>query len=445
MPFEPKDPGVALAIQYAVNHPPPYTDEELASVTGAVHLNGAKDLAELARCPGITELDLLACDVDLSVLAALPNVRTLRIVCCRIAGGLSALAARPELETLELLYSDITDLSPVVGHPNLRRGILNGLPLDDTSWGVLRETLSRATVPATGKRALWTFSSPSDHRRTREMWDAGLKLCFAMFDSRLPILVRPGMPRSRRVGVEYVMAAPALIESVRAENPDAESEDLHRAVVRRVHGRTPRRPFNFRSAREIGDAGDAQEWVEFAKEVPNGDKAVLAAFVHRFRDQVFFRETSGITGIEEQRLGVKIPIWLVNYRYTVAGVAPSLLAPDVAYHAHNDAPAPDGATDGWYSLALAGLYDPAHEPVLRAGWFCVGFRHGPDPLVLVVRVRNDAGDDPSVYAYDPASLDVGHTLTAPPTRVFHSWMTLLRSVDAIRVGDQIAEPLPEVD
>lgn len=418
--------AVQLAIQMEVGHPAPFTMDELAGVRQLV-VHGARDLSAVADLPSLEFLDLFACE---GLIPPVSGLRSLRVACSR-TGGLEVLRQLPHLEDLEVIYSDTRDLDPVVAHPTLRRGMLVGLPLDDISWGESVPSLLRR-ARREDARGAWLVPDPASHALTRELWDAGLELCHATFDGRLPLLVRPGVPRSMRVGSDYVIATPDAVRATRAGGDSWDTATLMRAVVRAVMGRRPRQSYNFRSSRSVGTDRDALAWIERSRVEP-AVKASLAAWVHRFPQQVFYKEAPGLTGLDERRHRARLPAWLVNHRTTVAGVAPYLPADQVAWRLTSVACPQPGLEGGWVSLGLFGAALPEHEPLVQAGWFCIG-RLRAGGWALVARLGDDS--DLNVYGYRLDQVVDGR-LTADPVPVFSSWAALLDAVDAVDVHGDI--------
>ncbi|MBN2800965.1 MAG: hypothetical protein JXX28_17640 [Deltaproteobacteria bacterium] len=420
--------AIALAVQLEVGHPQPYTEEEVAGVKRLI-VHAAKDLSELASFPQVVELDLFASEGRIP--AGLVGVKRLRVSCSRV-GGADFVAGMPLLEEAELAFSDVRSLAPILAHPTLHRGMLIGLPLSERSWTEERSALLHRVMPD-GRRAAWMFSLDEDHALTMAMQGRGVDLCFGHMDARFPLLVRPGAPASKRIGVDYVLATPAAVREQLDDSGDDTATFLKR-VIRAVMGRSPRQASNVRPARGIGDSVEALWWIETSK-APDEVKAALASLVHRFRGLTFFRESPGMSSLDQQRHRARLPAWLVASRGTVAGVSPHLRERDVGWILDGvDAlfPGINGQGEQRFALGLFGAFAPEHQRVLEQGWFCVGYRTEGRPMVLVAKLADDL--DKRVYVYDPTTV-VNGALPHPPAPIFPTWGALLDRVVAIDLPD----------
>lgn len=164
------DPAVHEALQRAIRHAPPFTDEELAAVT-VLNVEHARDISAIAACRNINLLILIGCEVPdldpLRDLAALESVQmemsTLRDV--------TALAGAPSLIGLSLAKNMLVDLSPLLDCPKLVRLDVTGNPLSDVSYRDVLEELRR-------RRCLITASDEREWRLTRRLHEEGYPASF---------------------------------------------------------------------------------------------------------------------------------------------------------------------------------------------------------------------------------------------------------------------------
>lgn len=423
------EPALALAVQLEVGHPEPFSPDEIAGVRRLI-VHAASDLHELNRFPALEDLDLFACEGRID--AAFPALWRLRVSCSRV-GEADYIDQMPLLEEAEFGWSEMTDLAALLRHPRLARGSVLGLPLSEAAWSEqLPELLERRF--GKGRRASWAALSADDHALNRALRADGVAVCFGHMDARFPILVRPGLPTSKRIGVDYVLATPDAIRDVPRE-PGVSTADWMKALVRVAYGKSPRPSTNLRPAREMGDATVAQGWISRAK-FDDVLKVSYASFVHRFRELPFFRESPGMSSLDAQRHRARLPSWLVAGRGTVAGVSPHLSERAVTWILQDvDGlfPGVNGSGEQRFAFGLFGAWIPAHQGVLEQGWFCVGYRTEGRPVVLVAKLADDL--DRRVYAYDPTTVVSGR-LPHPPAPVLAHWGVLLDRIFAVDLPGQ---------
>ena len=126
------DPTLIDALQRAVGHGPPYSDDELQDVT-VMDLAHARTITGIERCVSLEALSLVGCDVgDYAPLASLATIRTVRIECCDLAALDWLEPAQPWI--LELRANRIVDCQLLAEKPSLQHVDLRGNPLSDESY-----------------------------------------------------------------------------------------------------------------------------------------------------------------------------------------------------------------------------------------------------------------------------------------------------------------------
>lgn len=159
------DPEIIAALELAVGHPAPISDDELARVTH-LHVTYARDLRGLDRLPALTLLILTGCDpVPVDKLAGLTGVDSLIIN----DSGLSSLdgLVGPPLIQLNVAQNLLVDLTPMLALTELIDVNVVGNPLSTASY----ETV----LPALCDRGVMVAcSEPADWRRAVRMREAGL-------------------------------------------------------------------------------------------------------------------------------------------------------------------------------------------------------------------------------------------------------------------------------
>jgi len=118
--------------------PPPYTEEDLASLISIVFDDGEGAPAGIERLPNLAP-KLIGIRYrcwsapDLSVLPQVPHLFTLKCKDCSLT-SIEVLRQCPGLDTLEIPRCQVTDLTPLLDAPRLRFLDPGGNPLDERSF-----------------------------------------------------------------------------------------------------------------------------------------------------------------------------------------------------------------------------------------------------------------------------------------------------------------------
>jgi hypothetical protein len=278
-----RDPAIDRALAAALGHAPPFSASELAAVERL-----SIEAGELAT---------------LDVVADLPALRSLRVVGCPIV-DIGALARTPELQHLELLFTYVDDLAPVLDLAHLRSARVLGAPLSQRCFDDQRPRL----VWGSNQRAV-ELGTRDDWTRSRTAWTAGIRTLAAVFDGVRPICMRPGATAVPLAGSPYTLSLSAQM---------AVSDDqLHAELVRA----TPERPelLDLAPHRTFGDAAAARSWIAAAAGALGPQADALRAFVARFPDAVFFREDALVHDAWAYADGRPLPPAVAQVRRVVAG------------------------------------------------------------------------------------------------------------------------------
>src|SRR5215468_333321 len=336
------DPGVRLAIERAAGHPAPFAAGELAAIT-ELRVRGAREISELRHCPGLHDLELVACDVQtLAAVPALDRLSRLDVLGCPIEDA-DPLAGHPALEDLKLDFCFLRDLGPLTTIAALRRGRFIGNPLDPASWDDIRPRWLHTRAARTDRMRLLEFGPRSAWEVTRMMWEHRVRLCFALLDGVHPTLVRPGIARIDGALVDACHADAA--DLIIAAGADSETDEIFRLNSEFDESHGLARPADFSSHRVFGDADDARSWIEPAAD---SDRPFLQRFIGSFPGQVFIREDAVVAAAIGEDAGVRVPAPIASARVMLAGVLPDEDAQFRLRGYTGASPRADRVTTIWY-------------------------------------------------------------------------------------------------
>jgi hypothetical protein len=426
------DAGVRMAIERAVGHPAPFSADELAALT-ELRVHSAAEISELRHCPGLSVLELVACDVrTLATVPALDRLSRLHVLGCPIEGA-DPLAGHPVLEDLRLDFCFLQDLEPLTTIGTLRRGRFIGNPLDPASWDDVRPRWQQTRVARTNRARLLEFGPRHAWEITRLMWNHQVRLCFALMDGVRPALVRPGISQSDGALVDacHANAAGLIIATERGDTAD----EIFRRNSEFADSRGLARPADFSSHRAFGDAEDARSWIEPAAD---RDRPFLDRFIGHFPDQIFFREDAVILSAIGESAGTPVPAPIVGARSVLAGVLPDEDARFRLTGYIGTSPRVDSVPTIWYNQSLGSYSTPDRRRLFlgEAGLSPLAEWIETADSILAVRAT---GDDPAIYEFSEEDLDdarsEGRPFTDSVYRVFSSYAEMLAHIAGFILPD----------
>jgi tetratricopeptide (TPR) repeat protein len=173
-----------------LGHGPPFSAEELASVSAVTVARGEGAVAGLERLTGLKSLRVkLWSRPELPVLATtFPRLRALEFHTCELE-SLELVRGCEALKTVEFRWCCIQDLSPLLELPALRRVGLSGNPLTEHSYRELTAELRRRGITLLDldkslPEVAW--------RMMRKLADRGLKVSVIVDDWGKTRLFAPG-------------------------------------------------------------------------------------------------------------------------------------------------------------------------------------------------------------------------------------------------------------
>jgi hypothetical protein len=447
MSLDVQDPAIAAALERAVGHPSPYSEEELAGVR-ALRVVGAASLGELAGCSELERLEIIGSDItELGGLSTLRTLRVLHVLACPIddARGLRGL---DRLEELRLDFAFLEDAGPIFELPALRRARLLGNPWNPESWRRLREHGLSTSPGAAAPRPIFELGAEIEFylELSRRLRALGLKLCFGALDIRREVLVRPGRARLPGHECDWTLtdSSALWIEAEEGSTTDALFEAIHGAYAARGENQD----FDFESHREFGDRDDARRWI--ADEDDAGRRALLLRFVDRFPGAVFFREDDVFQAMVERYGGISLPAGYRNARMVLAGAFPERAAEYRVDRFEGSSPRMTSLAEHeiWYRPNLES-YDSDEGPVIRDTVRVYPFALWPVQKRSVLAVSLDNPED-VIYEYGEAdifdTLRLGQPAKASLYRVYSSYAALLAHIAAFKFPDgTVVEALGDDD
>src|SRR5262245_18268296 len=298
-----QDTAVAAALERAIGHTGPHSDEELAGVR-ELRVVGAGSLGDLAGCSGLERLAVIGSDVtDLGALSGLKQLRTLSVLACPVA-SVEALVGLERLEELRRDFMVLEDASRVFALPSLRRARLLGNPWSETS---LQRLVQHGLPPADGKPAakpiLELGAASWAVNVARRLRGSGFDLCFGALDTYRTVLVRPGKARTPGQECDWTSSEPSDTQISATGQWTTDSLFDYVRDSRTALGENT--TFDFENQRELGDRDDALRWI--ADETDPVRRASLERFIARFPGAVFFRESDAFHAMVERRAGISLP------------------------------------------------------------------------------------------------------------------------------------------
>lgn len=419
------DPACLAALTAQIGHAPPFSEQELASVT-SLAIKHARDLSAIARCTGLEHLRLLACELeDLYALEEITSITHLEILCSRVStiSGLDPSV----LQRADVLFSSLTAGSNLQGGALEWRGSFIGSPLDDRTRGVLNELLENGFN-------LIDCGSERDWKECRELYER-LGACSGVLGDNYGLLVRPGIPMLTKNDYDAIGVIAGTARSA-LNDPNVTLEKLFTQ-----HADTIEAPDLSLLAAEktLGYSKDAKQWIA-GSTLPEADQASLDQFVTRFRKMVFYRFASSANERREKRLQLRLPEQYRAMRETIAGWWPQeALAPPVQFDAFEESASP--RADRVKSLTYYIGYRPhgadQREQMLKAGFIVIGWSKQEPISALALRLDADT----TVYEYSPEdimdAISDGEDVTKSMYPVFRSYAAMLGHVQAIHLANSV--------
>jgi hypothetical protein len=437
MSIDIQDPVIAAALQRAVNHLPPYSEEELASVR-ELRIVGAASLGDLPRCGTLERLEIVGSDVtDLGALSTLRELRVLRVLACPIddARGLRGL---DRLEELRLDFAFLQDAGPIFELPSLRRARLLGNPWSPESWQRLRRHGLSTSPGQAAPRPILELGADIEFNLelARRLRALGLQLSFGTLDIRREVLVRPGKARLPGHDCDWTVASGSGVW-IKAGKAGATTDAVFEAIYAYYASRGENQHFDFESHREFGDRDEARRWL--AAEDDAQRRALLMRFVDRFPGAVFFREDEAFQAMVERIGGIALPAGYRRARTILAGAFPERSAEfRVDRFAGNSLRMTDLSEHRiWYRAQLED-YNTDEGPVIRDIVRVYPFAAWPIRKGSILAVALDAPQD-LIYEYDEWDLFDPLPRDQRPResvfRVYSSYAELLAHIVAFKLPD----------
>jgi|GEM_PF-6074340 len=279
MIIDTNDLGLKQALETALGHPAPFTVEELHSLKGPLTISQAADISLLNHCHNLEQLTIHAANVSsLNALSGLKKLTTLRVTYTPIE-DISAIATCTALEVIELMFTLVQDLNPLMNLPSLRSGNLIGNPWNETSYYELRPRLLQSPTPRWQESPNIEFSDEFDWEITRELLKKGQRGCFATLDGR-EVLVRPGMVSIPNQDCDFrVISGGALGSKIR--RADFSVDGLFVEAFGDKGPDQPRSLFAYERPYTQGTADEARTWV-ISSVLLEETKNALLRFIDRF-------------------------------------------------------------------------------------------------------------------------------------------------------------------
>ncbi len=285
-----EDPVIGSKVQRYIGHGSPFSKKELSSITGSFHVDLVEKLeVGLHYLDNVTWLWLeRACFDELSGLYELPDWARIKLTKTNLS-DLDWVRSHENLESLDLNYGFIEDISPLLELPNLKGVGLEGNPLSEESYyEVLPKLEERVNTLDYSEEDVWKLQ--------RRMWEAGHRASYhydSPYEKRGTLVVpelyrevdREKFEHDKDWAVEGKLTPDRLREELDEPNADI-------AEIARRYWKPPYRRQDFV---DRGDTEQARGWID-ASQVDEAIGESLLAFVDRFDGAEFVREKTKVTG-----------------------------------------------------------------------------------------------------------------------------------------------------
>jgi len=427
------DESEKLVFEQLLGHQAPFTQDECATLTGLLRIEQAKNLNLVQYCSSLESLEFFACDLkSLDFLRNLNNLSTLKLLCCTIEDT-GDIGQCQKLEHLELVYTFVEDLEPLLTLPALKTGSLLGNPWTPESYNVFRPRLLSTPSQKWQKPPKIEFSNEEDWKFTRELRERGIQACFSIFDGHY-CLVRPGIPKVVNADCDFLRDLPRDFAKSRLSGPDATLDALFDFFTGNRQSDSPWLSFEFQRHRQVGNSDDATKWVKASK-LPKETKASLLRLVERFPSVPFAKKDALFWEQWEVKQNVKLPKWLRSILEVLSDIAPDVPRSVRFDNFDHWSSHTDRLGEIWYQLALVGLNSEQQYvadinhlyPI--AQWLETGYS------TLAVNLANP--QDTKIYEYNEHNISYSKGLLDSPRVVFDSYASMLNHIVAVRVKDKI--------
>ncbi len=368
-----------------------------------------RSLDDVPLPSGTEELTLFRCSVKrFEKVEALHQLRTLRVMCCRIPERLEI--NLPTLRHLEITFSTLTDATALTRMP-LQTLRLFGVPIDPASRRALNSSQARFVEISPEKE--WLL--------TRQLWDRGARVCFGQVPGIWSAIAKPGSPKFSEIR-DYELSG-----DLPSYDDDALIDIGYFEAGKVLDGVE-----HFTCPWETGDAEDAKRWVD-ASQLNEADKICLRNLIARFSGERFYRAQLEGLEIAARLQKTRIPARMREFYTTVLQ---SIGKPTRSWRARLSGYDKDwlgrGSTS-WYWLGLVGYPSRESEPLLKErSMYCVGDREFEDGSGEQCALAISSLGDEAVYEFRELDLfDEQRRGKVPDPRrypVFRSWSSLLSHV-----------------
>ncbi|MEM7675383.1 MAG: hypothetical protein AAF449_05205 [Myxococcota bacterium] len=361
-----------------------------------------QSLSGIEALVDLRELHLTCC--ALSDLDPLKNLDLEQLVIERsVVDDYSALSSTP-IESLDLSFTTLQELDPLLAMPQLRSVALNGCPLSEAARHEPLAVLTRGIEGAVRAlpSATWEIGNM--------LWAMGAPLCFGFIHGRW-VVAWPGMEPANAGDRLVVNARPkAVLEAMHAHPGDPE------AIFAQLKASAPAVTSLLDGAPlEDGDGDWASSLVQAAP-IDDDLRSAVLRFIDGFPDRWWFRRTPERLGQIAQE---GLPDWLHTLEQAWAGLESGLLV-----WMGLPMPGPQ-ARRRWYRLGLA----KSRLQTERARWSQAG--------LVPIGVPMDAADPllclPVEGEVDGPVIRVDDEQVGEP--IFEDYAALLDAVDALMFED----------
>lgn len=411
------------------------TPEECAAITEPIFLRGATDLTGLEHFVNVDAVELLGCEVaSLDVFARMPKLRSLRLLCSSVR-DLSPLRGCAKLTDLEVNFTLVEDLAPLLDMPVLHHIKLFGNPLsDDSLFRVLPALMETRKLPWT--TPIVEHSSDRERKIARQMIEAGLGLTFGAPPRANYSIVRPGVGGEGRI-VDFLEAGIEFMEKTLGEDPNWKKHKMFEGFFTQhwVNQSMSR----FRVPWLLGNHRDAWTWIKSPEaKLSDIDREDYFKFCSRFVDERFFVDTGEEIAKMTDVHRVDFPDWWKRVRhFTLAGVRPD--DREVAYELTKfEFEAITRSGESSYKLGWLGYYNAEDRALFldKCGMFPIGdIRAGGAAGSSLLAINLWQPDDRRIYEFWPRSLytavEDGNDPRELIKPVFSSWGALLAHTTAL--------------
>jgi hypothetical protein len=390
-----------------IGHKPPFTDNELKSLTGPLIIEHTADISLVSKCTNLTHLEIYASELhDLSALKKLPRLKVLKIMCTDVR-DIEILKECESVEVLDLSFTFIQDITPVLELKHLKELSLLGTPLSEESWNrIIPELLKIKNEINTFKIKL---SNESKWELTKLMHEKRIHGVFSdIYNDHEGILVKPGLPKYSKMDCDAIKGNSAVVKIKLNKEMTLEEifKDLEKYGAEKynlTYFREPPKPKGYNFEEALSHVAESN--------LPESAKKNIISFLHKFPDVYYdwFKEEN--FNLIKKNAEVILPEWLHNQLAAFSTIFPGTVTRFKFNEFKYDSVYFDSLPDFWFYLNFGFSVCSTYDFIYYKGQKMAIVGSEVESLTSILLVNIADPDDKSVYEFTYENISVDGEIT----------------------------------